>query len=43
MTRIVRVQDRIAKRLPIIIDMEKTTISYEFCLCYNAIVKKFNK
>lgn len=29
---IVRVQNRIAKRLRVAIDMEKTTISYEFCL-----------
>jgi len=29
---IVRAQDRIAKTLPITIDIEKTTMSYDFCL-----------
>lgn len=32
MPSIVRAQHRIAKRRLLTIDMEKTTISYEFCL-----------
>lgn len=39
MVCIVRVQNCIAKRLIV----RKTSISYDFCLCYNAIVKKFKQ